>query len=120
MIERKQYDELPTIIIDPFEITITGRSIPEDADLAYFPFIKKLEIICKGTGPLTFNFKFDYYNTASTRYITAIIKLLDEKKIHSSVKVNWYYLEIDEDMQDLGIDYKEMYPNLKIKLIKRK
>ena len=119
MFERKEYDELPTIEIKQPEITITGRSIPEDADLAYYPFIKQLESIALNWTELVINFRFDYYNTASTRYITRIITILDEMRTRATVKINWFYLEKDEDMQDLGEDYKEIYSKLNIKLIKR-
>jgi len=119
MFERKQYDEFPTIEIKPGEITISGRSIPEDADFSYYPFIRQLEAIAEKKQDLIVNFKYDYYNTASTRYITRIISILNDLSIVAKVVINWYYLAKDEDMEDLGTDYKEMYENLKIKLIKR-
>ena len=103
--------ETPRIHFDPgnniFEIS--SRSLPEDADEFYVPVIKWLETYVDKPNPKTiFNFKLDYYNTASARYITKMVKILDELSKNNQVKVYWYYREIDEDMQAMGEEYKEM------------
>ena len=119
MFERKEYDEFPTIIIEEGNITLKGRSIPEDADIAYYPFIKRLELLALEQNPLTVNFILDYYNTASTRYITRIISILEDMAKVTDVIINWYYLPMDEDMFDLGEDYKELSTKIKFNIVKR-
>ena len=52
--------------------------------------------------------KLDYYNTASARYITKMVKILDDLGANNDVKVYWYYREIDEDMEAMGEEYNEM------------
>jgi hypothetical protein len=103
--------ETPRIHFDPgnniFEIS--SRSLPEDADEFYLPVLRWLESYAEKPNPKTiFTFKLDYYNTASARYITRIVKLLDEISKKNEVKVYWYYREIDEDMQAMGEEYQEM------------
>ena len=103
--------ETPRIHFDPgnniFEISC--RSLPEDADEFYIPIINWLEHYSERPNPITnFTFKLDYYNTASARYITRIVKILDKLGETHDVKVYWYYREIDEDMQAMGEEYCEM------------
>jgi hypothetical protein len=103
--------ETPRIHFDPgnniFEIS--SRSLPEDADEFYIPVIKWLENYAEKPNPVTnFTFKLDYYNTASARYITKIVKILDSLGEEYDVKAYWYYREIDEDMQAMGEEYDEM------------
>ncbi len=103
--------ETPRIHFDPgnniFEIS--SRSLPEDADEFYIPVIKWLETYAEKPNPKTiFTFKLDYYNTASARYITKIVKILDDLSRTNQVKVYWYYRGIDEDMQAMGEEYNEM------------
>jgi len=103
--------ETPRIHFDPgnniFEIS--SRSLPEDADEFYIPVIKWLETYAsKPNAKTNFTFKLDYYNTASARYITRIVKILDEISRQNQIKVYWYYRDVDEDMQAMGEEYKEM------------
>lgn len=95
--------------IENGEFTIYGSSIPEDADEFYFPLIQHLELIVGGGRDLVFNFKLDYFNTASTRYITRILKLLKDLSRVAKVRVKWYYYHNDETIEELGRMYKELY-----------
>ena len=103
--------ETPRVHFDPANniFEISSRSLPEDADEFYVPVIKWLENYAEKPNPKTnFTFKLDYYNTASARYITKMVKLLDELGSNNDVKVYWYYREIDEDMEAMGEEYNEM------------
>lgn len=103
--------ETPRIHFDPANniFEISSRSLPEDADEFYIPVIKWLENYTQNPNPKTnFTFKLDYYNTASARYITRMVKILDELGATHEVKVYWYYREIDEDMEAMGEEYNEM------------
>lgn len=103
--------ETPRIHFDPSNniFEISSRSLPEDADEFYIPVIKWLEDYAEKPNPMTnFTFKLDYYNTASARYVTKIVKILDKLGEEHDVKVYWYYRDIDEDMQAMGEEYNEM------------
>ena len=103
--------ETPRIHFDPSNniFEISSRSLPEDADEFYIPVIKWLENYIEKPNPKTnFTFKLDYYNTASARYITKMVKILDDLGANNDVKVYWYYREIDEDMEAMGEEYNEM------------
>lgn len=111
--------EIPNIIINKPYILIEGRSIPDDARMFWYPFIRHLEEITETWKQLEIDFKFDYYNTASTYFVTRIMTLLDEMCKRAKVKANWYYLRIDEDMQTAGEEFNDMFRKLNLNLIQR-
>jgi len=87
---------------------ITGKSLPEDADEFYLPVLDWLKKYKKQAVNQTFfHFKIDYFNTSSARYISAMIKILDELSANHTVKIFWHYRKIDEDMQSMGEEYFE-------------
>ncbi|MCF6242107.1 MAG: DUF1987 domain-containing protein [Bacteroidales bacterium] len=103
--------DTPRIHFDPknniFEIS--NKSLPEDANDFYRPVIDWLENYKRKPNKKTdFSFKLEYFNTASARYISQIITILDKMSKKHDVKINWYYQEIDEDMLALGEEFYEM------------
>jgi hypothetical protein len=103
--------DTPRIHFDPknniFEIS--NKSLPEDANDFYRPVIDWLENYKRKPNKKTdFSFKLEYFNTASARYISQIITILDKMSKKYDVKINWYYQEIDEDMLALGEEFYEM------------
>ncbi len=103
--------DTPRIHFDPknniFEIS--NKSLPEDASDFYRPVIDWLENYKRKPNKKTdFSFKLEYFNTASARYISQIITILDKMSKKYDVKINWYYQEIDEDMLALGEEFYEM------------
>ncbi len=100
-------------------VTLSGRSIPEDAKDFYGPFIKKLRNEISNKDKFVFNFKIEYYNTSSSRYMTTILYILRNHKDILDVQVNWYYLPADELIYELGLDFKEV-TGMNVNLIKIK
>jgi len=103
--------DTPRVHFDPknniFEIS--NKSLPEDANDFYRPVIDWLENYKRKPNKKTdFSFKLEYFNTASARYITQIINILDKLAKKNEVKIYWYYQEIDEDMLALGEEFYEM------------
>jgi hypothetical protein len=112
--------DLPKVIYSDNILSFSGKAVPTDADMAWFPIIKDLERYSMTDNPLIVNFRFDYYNTASARYLTSIFKILDRMNLKNhNVKINWYYADIDETMQELGEMYSEMIKS-KVNLIQYK
>jgi len=95
---------------------ISGNSVPEDLDYIYLQAENYLKELIKKGIQINFTFDFDYYNTLSQRYIFNILELLSLAKIKS---ITWNYIDIDEDMLEMGEQYQEMFPKLKIKLKKK-
>lgn len=82
---------------------------------APLPFYTKInnwlkEYIETVRGPITFNFKFLYFNTSSSRCILDILMLLkDYEESGGKVSVNWYYdpankLAMMQEVEDFSAD----------------
>jgi hypothetical protein len=89
---------------------ITGESYLEET----FEFYQKLidwltKYINEVKGPLIFNCKLTYFNTASSKAILEILRLVKGYQgSGGQANINWYYHEWDDDMkmevEDLGLD----------------
>jgi len=105
-------EQTPLVIFkgDRGVLKIEGKSYSDDINLAYADLLKYIEIYTPSAQETTvIDFKWLYYNTATTRMIVKIIRSLME---HSKVKVNWhckegFFLMVKkgEEIKDaLGID----------------
>jgi hypothetical protein len=102
----------PSVILDREKgiFEISGNSLPENAMGFYQPVVDWCNDYLTNANPSTeFNFKLDYFNTASSKILFELIKLhkslLDSGK---SIQINWYYHEEDEDMLEAGQDYADL------------
>jgi len=93
------------------KFSISGRSFPADADKFYQPLIKWLDDY-KNNNPeseTVFDVKMEYFNTASAKMILDIFfKLEDIAEGGNQVKINWHYLDEDEDMLEAGEEFNEI------------
>lgn len=89
---------------------ISGRSLPENAIKFYTPVLKWLEdYVAAPNAKTCFDFKLDYFNSASTKKIYEIVSLLEllvETK--TEVLIRWYYSKDDELIKSKGLEMKEM------------
>lgn len=107
----KATNDTPRVLFDPdnnlFEIS--GRSLPEDVVTFYQPVLDWLDEYTRTPLKKTdFVFKYIYFNTATSKLVQDILTKLEHlQEKGSEVKVSWYYEQDDEDMLDLGIEFKE-------------
>ena len=105
-------NECPTIILDKDRATfeITGQSLPEEAISFYTPVIDWFEEYIKDALPLTvLVLKLDYCNSSSTKAIADVMEVLeDHSKNGGNVEVQWFYMEDDDDMLDVGKEFQEI------------
>ena len=87
-----------------------GRSSPESSLKFYNPIMKRLEkSFIDGNDTLTANFKFEYFNTSSSKCIYDLLKQLARHKSKGAdITINWYYEEDDFDMKEAGEDYEDI------------
>src|SRR4051812_2220587 len=103
----QETDDSPRITLDKdngiFEIS--GRSLPEDSAEFFNPILEWIADYAKAPNATTdFTFRLDYSNTASSKFIHEILQALEKVK---GVKVTWWYLEEDEDMEEAGKEFSE-------------
>lgn len=89
------------------ELTIQGRSIPENSIDFYKPLFDWLDSYALQPAALTVvNMRLEYFNTSSSKCIFDVFKKLEAiKKSGKDVTVKWHYEEDDEDMLEAGEDY---------------
>lgn len=98
----------PTIVLEDGLIQFSGRSIPEDATKIFRPAMEWIKKYANNAAQkTTILFNFDYLDTASSKCVFDILKIVDD--IYTSgndVEINWYYEEGDDDILDLGMHLK--------------
>jgi DNA polymerase III delta prime subunit len=105
-------DDTPTVTLDKenniFEIS--GRSLPEDVVVFYKPILEWLDEYKNDPLELTvFNFKLEYFNTASSKLLLdVLLKLEDINNDGHEVLVKWHYPDDDEDMEEAGEEYSDI------------
>ncbi len=109
----KKTNQTPDVKLDSKTGTLSfsGRSLPEDSTQFYAPIIQWIDSYlsspCKVTNIV---FELDYFNTASAKAIFSIIVKFDKLyESNYSVKIEWLYDEDDEDMKELGEEYKDLF-----------
>lgn len=112
----------PKVVFDPennyFEIS--GKSRPEDVSGFYEPVLNWLsnymkevldnsEKVFTEDRPMIFNFKFEYFNSASSKMIFDILKKIRFFNNEGlPIRINWYYFEDDEDIMDSGEELSKL------------
>ena len=119
-IQIKPETNSPRIDFDPVSgvLAFEGKSLMEDSESFYLPLvewiIKYTENPCKGT---VIDFKYDYFNTSSSKWLITITKQL--KVLYNAdptTVVNWYwpdddileYGEVIRDLVDMPINMIEV------------
>ncbi len=112
VIKIKGTDDTPNVLLDRdneiFEIS--GRSLPEDVAAFYEPILDWLDAYADSPLEKTvFNFKLEYFNTASSKLLLDILlKLEDMCDEGKDVLVKWHYPDDDEDMEEAGEEYADI------------
>lgn len=99
-------------------LEISGESYPENASKFYEPILDWMtKFIGEHEGEIIFNFRMIYFNTSSSKAIFDIIELLENSfNDGKDVKLNWYFEEDDEDIEESGEEFTEDL-NMPCKLI---
>lgn len=103
-------------------LELKGRSIPENSIEFYKPLNEWVESYgAQAKQKTEMNVQLEYFNTSSSKCILDFFKKLE--LIHSAGKttlqINWYYEEDDEDMLEAGEDYQAII-NIPFKMIEVK
>jgi len=110
-IKIQQQEDTPSVILDKengiFEIG--HRSLPENAIAFYEPILNWLNEYKKIPLPKTiFNFKLEYFNTASAKQLAKILLILQEIAQNNEVLIRWHYLKDDTDMYASGVRFSKL------------
>ena len=101
-------------------LSISGRVFPENPTSYFEPVIAWITAYLKSPKEqTTLIFSLSYFNSSANEYLFRCCKLIE--KIFQNgqeAKIVWEYESDDEDMQQMGEDYKELLKiNFEIKAI---
>ena len=85
------------------ELNLEGRSLPEDSVKFYTPLFDWTKHL--NTEKIIFNVKLEYLNTASSKQLLSLLKIVTENPTVKNTEVNWYYEEGDLDGLETGEHY---------------
>lgn len=97
--------DTPEVVFAPETNTfkIEQRSYPEDAFEFYGPVLKWMQMYAEQPNDNTlFEFKLDYFNTASSKQIFKLLMLLEQASEKSKVKIVWKHKDSDKEMKNHG------------------
>ncbi len=112
VIKIKGTDDTPSVILDKAQnlFEISGRSLPEDVSMFYESILNWIDQYAEApNAESVFNFKLEYFNTASSKVILDIMLKLEE--IHEAgnkVIVKWHHRDDEEDMLEAGEEYADI------------
>lgn len=96
---------------------ISGKSLPENAVAFYLPIINWLKQYGDvHKDPIVFDFRLEYFNTASAKQITKLLLVLQDLSEKIDIKVRWYYLREDTDILSSGLRFSRLI-KVKIQLL---
>ena len=82
-------------------LTLSGRSIPENAVDSYRPLLDWAHGVGEETA-MVVQIQLEYFNTSSSKCLLDLFKRLEAS---SALEVLWYFDSDDEDMLEAGEDY---------------
>jgi hypothetical protein len=92
-------------------LSITGRSLPEDAHAFYKPLIEwanaQSEFYTERR--LIIHFELDYFNSSSGRYLLEFLSTLERKlRPNTKAEIQWYVDKDDELMIEKGEEFQQL------------
>ena len=111
-------DRTPEISLthEPDKLSIKGESYPEDVSAFYGQVIQAVNHLVESPqGDLEVEVQLIYINSSSIKALFRIFEgLEDYRKKDKAVHIHWLADEDDDIMQELGEDFVDRFPNLKI------
>ena len=105
-------DDTPYVLLDKTnnKFEFSGKSLPEDVVEFYKPILNWLDAFTESPNDsCEIVFKMDYFNTASSKLFLDIFEKFEAiKEKGSDIRIKWYYLEDDEDMEEAGEGYGDL------------
>jgi hypothetical protein len=117
--EDENSKDMPLFLFAGDYISITGKALPEFAPKSWYPFLEKLREHVLTVNKIQVDFKLDFYNSSSSRYITDMLDILSENRLKCTPLIHWYYFKEDDDTFADGEMWQEAFKKIKIVLIPR-
>ena len=112
-------EDTPEVILNKEKgiFKITGNSFSEDPFTIYVRIFSWFnEYISNPNDETHVQFELNYINTASSKQIVEMLKILEALTEKSKVIISWYYQEGDDDTYSEGEELSNMF-NLDFKFV---
>ena len=94
-------------------LSISGKSLPEDAKDFYLPFKEWLIKFFESPSPkLSVIIELEYFNTATSKVLVDMMINFEKLRDQKEIEVVWIYDEDDLEMQEVGGDFKLLLGDL--------
>ena len=108
----KKTEDTPLIHFDPEtgRLKIKGNSIPENIYIFYDPILTWLDKYMENPNKETkFIFQMKMISSSSSKVFFDILNKIDvlNENTNSEVKVTWLYSIYDDEIREIGIDYRD-------------
>jgi hypothetical protein len=91
------------------KLRVEGRSLPEDARKFYRPLREWiLDLLQSNIQNVRAEFCLEYFNTSTSKVLVDIMLSLDNCPDEVNMAVIWEYEEDDQEMQEVGEDFRAM------------
>ncbi len=108
----KASQNTPYVKIDPDEgvVVIKGNSSPENALKFYKPIIRMIQdLYLNASEPIVINLAFKYFNTASSKCLFDLFRILKNADgPERKAVINWSYEKNSDEMRETGEDYSDL------------
>ena len=96
-------------IADKGELSLEGRSIPEDPGEFFELLIDWInEYFLNPAKDTVMNIRLEYINSGSSKYMLEVLRIMKiNHDAGKGVQIRWYFEEGDESIQELGIHYEQ-------------
>ncbi len=88
------------------KLSLAGRSLPEDVELFYGPLEKWMAAL--EAEEVLFDINLEYFNSASSKKILDLLKVLDANVKVKVIDIIWHYEEGDDDCLESGQIFEEL------------
>jgi uncharacterized protein YfbU (UPF0304 family) len=96
----------PGAVFEPDgNLSLKGRSLILDVISFYQPLIEWAAQL--NTHSVNFTVAFDYFNTASSKKLLELLKVIDDNTNVREYDVNWHFESDDEDILEKGQIFEE-------------
>lgn len=94
-------------------LEFSGTSYPDNAADFFEPLCDWVKQLVGNTKkPITVNFKINYFNTSSSKYIFLLLELLSaHHRNNNKLNINWYFFDGEEEMLEA---WKEIVDELNL------
>ncbi|MBN1132430.1 MAG: DUF1987 domain-containing protein [Bacteroidales bacterium] len=96
-------------LADTGELSMEGRSIPEDPGEFYERLIDWVnDYFLKPAQKTLLSIKLEYINSGSSKYMLELLRIMKANHENGKqVHIKWYFEEGDESIQELGQHYEQ-------------